>query len=223
MALVLRSELASRIDHTLLRPEASREEVRALCAEGRAWGCASVCVNPVRVLDAHGLLSETGTVVCSVIGFPFGATTTREKALEASQAIDDGASELDMVINLGAVKDQRWDVVAADVQVLRTVAFDQVLKVIIESAALSGDELTRACVVCADSGADFVKTSTGFHSSGGASLAAVKRMSQVVGQRCAIKASGGIRTYEDACVYLSAGASRLGVSSTRAILDGAPR
>jgi deoxyribose-phosphate aldolase len=211
-----RSDLAACIDHTLLKPETTRAEALAAAIEAAGWGCASVCVSPV-----HLPLGDVGVAVCTVVGFPSGAHTPEAKAAEAALAIGAGAAEIDMVVHLGAVAAGDWSAVTADIAVVRSVVpRPLLLKVIIESAALTPDAIDRCCAAAEEAGADFVKTSTGFHPAGGATIEAVARIAANVRGRLGVKASGGIRTCDDALAMLDAGATRLGVSSTRAILDG---
>jgi deoxyribose-phosphate aldolase len=214
-----RVTLARMIDHTLLKPESTPDDVRALCAEAIELGVFSVCVSPSlaavarRTLDSHVALA----VVC---GFPSGAHLSEAKAAEAAASAAQGVDEIDMVVNLGQVRTGDWAAVEADIGAVRAAAPNVLLKVIIESAALRDTEIVRACQVSEAAGADFVKTSTGFHPSGGASPAAVRLMAHTVGGRLGVKASGGIRTSADALAMVAAGATRLGCSATRAILDG---
>jgi deoxyribose-phosphate aldolase len=213
-----RATLAACIDHTLLRPEATADEVAALCAEAVELGVAAVCVSPslLPVPDLAGRVA-----VAAVIGFPSGAHQPTVKAHEAEVAVEAGATELDVVINLGLVKAGAWEQVVDDLAAVRGAAPAPVLlKVILESACLDRDELVTACQAAVEAGADFVKTSTGFHPSGGASVEAVALMASVVGPGIGVKASGGIRDASTALAMLDAGATRLGCSATRAILDG---
>lgn len=220
-------ELARYVDHTLLKPESTRADVAALVAEADELGVYSVCISPsqlpFKIPIPHTLK------VATVCGFPSGAVRSKIKAAEAAQAVANGADEVDMVINLGAAKSGEWGRVAAGIERVR-MALDSatpeghpvvILKVIIESAALTDSEIISACLASRESGADFVKTSTGFHSTGGASIHAVELMAKTVGGDLGVKASGGIRTWDDAIHMLDAGATRLGLSATRAILAGA--
>lgn len=209
-----REELAQMIDHTLLKPEATGEDVEALVAQGVDLGVYSVCVNPSMLpIDAEGLH------VAAVCGFPSGAHTAQVKAAEAKQAVADGADEIDMVINLGWAKDGDWDSVRCEIAEVRAaVPSPVVLKVIIESALLTDEEIVFACQAARAAGADFVKTSTGFHPAGGASVHAVRLMKDTVGDELQVKASGGIRTLEAALAMIEAGATRLGLSGSAAIL-----
>ena len=209
-----RTELAQMVDHTLLKPEATAADVAALIAQGQALGVYSVCVSPSQLpVDAEGLH------VAVVCGFPSGAHTSAVKAAEAAQAVSDGAEEIDMVINLGLVKQADWDGVQADIAAVRQAApKPAVLKVIIESAALTDEEIVLACQAARSAGADFVKTSTGFHPSGGASVHAVRLMKDTVGDDLQIKASGGIHTLAQVEALVEAGATRLGMSGTAKVL-----
>jgi len=214
-----RPTLAAMIDHTLLRPEATADEVVALCEEATDLGVAAVCVSPSQLPITSGL--GVGIDVTTVIGFPSGAHQPAVKAHEAEVAIDAGATELDMVVNLGLVKAGAWASVGDDIAAVRASAQGAVLlKVIIESAALTDDEIIETCRVAEASGADYVKTSTGFHPSGGASPAAVRLMAVTVGGQLGVKASGGIRDAATALQMVEAGATRLGCSASRQILDG---
>lgn len=211
-----RAALAALIDHTILRPEATRHEVLAVAGEAAALGCASVCVAPV-----HLPLGAPGVPVCTVIGFPSGAHSTAAKAAEAELAAGAGADELDVVVHLGAVKAGAWAAVTADLAAVRAVVPPPlVVKAILESAALTEVELVQGCRCAEEAGCDFVKTSTGFSPAGGATVEAVRTMHATVGGRLGIKASGGIRTTRDALAMIEAGATRIGASATRAILDG---
>jgi deoxyribose-phosphate aldolase len=213
-----RAELAALIDHTLLRPGATRAQIEALCREARQHGFASVCVHPTRVALARACLG--GQVpVCTVIGFPLGANVPAVKASEAVLAIKDGADELDVVIALGAVKDGDWDAVSGDLATVVAVAEGRLVKVILETALLTGEEIDQACALAVRAGARFVKTSTGF-GPGGATPDAVARMRRAVGPAIGVKASGGIADAAAARAMLAAGASRIGASASVAILDG---
>lgn len=214
------TELAGMIDHTLLTPEATHNDVAKLVADAKKYGTWSVCVSPSML----PLNLDMGDVHLAVVcGFPSGKHTSAVKAAEAREAIAAGAEEVDMVINLGLVKEGRWEDVTADIAAVKQAVPDpKILKVIIESAVLTDDEIVRACQAAEKAGAGFVKTSTGFHPRGGASVEAVKVMADTVGGRLGVKASGGIRDYQTACAMVEAGATRLGVSSTAKILAGAP-
>jgi deoxyribose-phosphate aldolase len=218
-----RGEVAALVDHTLLKPEATDADVRALVGEAAELGVYAVCVSPSMVAVAKSSAS-TGLHIAAVAGFPSGKHLSAIKAAEAAQAVTAGADEIDMVIDVGAAVSGDFDAVRADIVAVRSAVPDVVLKVIVESAALlslaDADALVSTCRVAADAGADFVKTSTGFHPAGGASAHAVEVMAAAVGPRVGVKASGGIRSADDAVVMLAAGATRLGLSGTRAVLDG---
>ena len=214
---ITRSALAAMVDHTLLKTDATHEQVAALVAEARELGAFSVCVSPSML----PVTAELGEVkVATVCGFPSGNHSAEAKAFEAAESSRLGADEVDMVINIGLLKEGRADAVEAEIAAVRA-ATTGLLKVIIESAALTDDEIVAACRAAEAAGADFVKTSTGFHPAGGASVHAVELMSATVGQRLGVKASGGIRDYATANAMVEAGATRLGLSGTRAVLDGA--
>ncbi|MDT0166761.1 deoxyribose-phosphate aldolase [Actinotalea sp. AC32] len=214
-APLTREGVARMVDHTLLKPEATRADVEALVAEAQALGVYSICVSPSMLpVDAGDVL------VATVCGFPSGKHHSDVKAAEAARAVADGAHEVDMVIDLGAAKAGDFDAVRADVAAVRAaVPAPTVLKVIIESAALTDDEIVGCCRASEEAGADFVKTSTGFHPAGGASAHAVRLMAETVGGRLGVKASGGIRTGEAAREMIAAGATRLGLSGTASVLD----
>lgn len=211
-----RAAVAAMIDHTLLKPEATAADVEALLAEARELGVLAVCLSP-SMLPVDG----AGLVVATVCGFPSGKHVSAVKATEAAAAVAAGAQEVDMVIDVGAARAGEWAAVQADVEAVRG-AVPGVLKVIIESAALDDDAVVQACRAAEAAGADFVKTSTGFHPSGGASEHAVRLMAQTVGGRLGVKASGGIRTAEQALAMVAAGATRLGLSASRAVLADLP-
>ena len=214
--MTTRSDVAQMIDHTLLKPESTDQDVRALIAQAQELGTYSVCVSPSMLpIDA-----PEGLHVACVCGFPSGAHKAEVKAAEAAQAVRDGADEIDMVVNLALVKQADWDGVRADIAAVRAACPDSVLKVIIESAVLTDEEIVETCKQAEAAGADFVKTSTGFHPSGGASVHAVELMRQTVGDRLGVKAAGGIRDAQSALALIEAGASRLGLSSSAAVLDG---
>ena len=214
--------LASLIDHTLLKPDATRDQIAQLCNEARQYGFASVCINPVNVKLGAQLLKGSGVPVCTVVGFPLGATGTDVKVFEAQKAIQDGATEVDMVINIGALKSEDYELVKRDVgSVARAChASNAILKVIIEAALLTDEEKEIACQLAMAAGADFVKTSTGF-GPGGATIEDVALMRRVVGPALGVKAAGGIRTYADAQKMIEAGASRIGASASVKILEEA--
>lgn len=217
-----RAQLAAFVDHTLLKPEATDADVAALVAEAAELGVYAVCVSPPMVPVA--VRAGAGVRVASVAGFPSGKHVPAVKAHEAALAVASGACEIDMVIDVGAALSGDLDAVRSDVHAVRGAIGGAVLKVIVESAALLAlaDEptLAQVCRAAEDAGADFVKTSTGFHPAGGASVRAVALMAETVGGRLGVKASGGIRSAEDALAMLDAGATRLGLSGTRAVLDG---
>jgi len=210
-------ELARLIDHTLLRPDATRADIDRLCAEAREFGFATVCVNPVRVAQCATALEGSGVGVCSVIGFPFGASLPTIKAAEAAQAIADGAREIDMVVLLGALKDGDTDAVRGDIAAVRAATRGFTLKVIIETAMLDDHLKALACEIAVGAGADFVKTSTGW-GGGGATLHDVALMRRTVGSAAGVKASGGIRDRATAEAMVAAGATRLGVSASLVIV-----
>ena len=199
------------IDHTLLAPQATKGEIKKLCEEAMQYHFASVCVNPCFVAYCAELLKGSSVNVCTVIGFPLGANTTTIKALEAQQALADGADEIDMVINVGALKDKDYDYVENEIKALKLLAGKKVLKVIIETCLLTDEEKVKACELAKDAGADFVKTSTGF-SKGGATVHDVELMRKTVGDEMGVKASGGVRTKEEMEAMVKAGANRIGTS-----------
>jgi deoxyribose-phosphate aldolase len=211
-------EIAKLIDHTLLRPDAREQDVRTLCAEAREFGFHSVCVNPHFVEKARALLRGSGVRVTSVVGFPLGMTLTAVKAYEALNAALLGAEELDMVINLGALKSGRWDVVERDISDVVAVTRGLIHKVIIEACYLDEEEKKRAAGAALEAGADFVKTSTGF-GPGGARVEDVRLIRAVVGDKAGVKASGGIRTLAQAREMVAAGATRIGTSRGRDIME----
>ena len=213
------SELAARIDHTLLKPEATQVGVAALCDEANIFQVAAVCVSPSMLPLNAGLL-QGSVKVCTVVGFPSGAVDSRIKAAEASLAFAAGATEIDMVVNLGLIKLGDWEGLEAEITAVAMAVPFAMLKVILETGALTETEIVEACRVAESAGADYVKTSTGFHPSGGATLEAVRLMAQTVGGSLGIKASGGIRDTATALAMIEAGATRLGTSSTAAIIAG---
>ena len=214
-----RKQLAQMIDHTLLKPEATVADVIALCAEAAELGTYSVCVSPTFVATAVANVSN-GVKVATVCGFPSGKHESSVKAAEAKLAVQQGADEVDMVIDLGRAIMGDWDYIQSDVAAVRVATAGKVLKVILETAALTNDQIEQACLRCKAAGADFVKTATGFHPAGGADVRAIKVMHDTVGGALGIKASGGIKTAEFAQELIAAGATRLGLSGSRAILDG---
>lgn len=206
-------EVARYIDHTLLKPDATRDEILKVCEEGVRYGFASVCINPIWVREAACALRGSGVKVCTVIGFPLGSNAPDTKAYEARRAIFDGASELDMVINVGALKSGDHELVSRDIRGVVEVAHEAgyICKVIIETALLGDDEKVSACLIAKEANADFVKTSTGF-SSGGATAADVALMRRAVGGQMGVKASGGVRDLKQAQEMIRAGATRIGAS-----------
>ncbi|NGX09906.1 deoxyribose-phosphate aldolase [Mycobacteroides franklinii] len=213
------------MDHTLLKPEATPQDVQALIAEAVDLGVLAVCVSP-SMLPLDVPEDANGLIVAAVVGFPSGKHLSSIKAHEAALAAAAGATEIDMVIDVGAAVAGDFAAVQADIEAVRRAAPTATLKVIIESAALleraGADAVRAACRASEAAGADFVKTSTGFHPSGGATVEAVRIMAETVGDRLQVKASGGIRTAQDAAAMIEAGATRLGLSSSRAVLDGFP-
>lgn len=206
--------IGSMIDHTLLKPEATSEMIETLCKEAKEYGFFSVCVNPYYVKQVKEELKGSEVKIATVIGFPLGNTTKEVKAFESSEAIKNGADELDMVINIAALKNRDYDVVEEDIKAVVDAANGSALvKVIIETCLLNDDEKKKACEIAKSAGADFVKTSTGF-STGGATEEDVKLMRETVGEDLGVKASGGIRDYETAKKIVNAGASRIGASSS---------
>lgn len=206
-------DIRKLIDHTLLKPDASEEAIKRICDEAKEHGFKSVCVNPSRVGFVAEQLEGSDVLPCCVIGFPLGATLPEVKAFEAAAAIEEGAKELDMVINIGAAKDGNWELVKKDIEAVVTAANGEAaVKVIIETCLLTDEEKVLACQCAMEAGADFVKTSTGF-STGGATEQDVALMRKVVGENLGVKASGGVRTPEDAEKFIKAGASRLGTSN----------
>jgi deoxyribose-phosphate aldolase len=213
------ADVARFIDHTVLRPDARAAEVARYCSEAITHGFRSVCVNPWFVPLVSGELAGSGVTTCSVIGFPFGATSTSVKVAETAFAIGAGAREIDMVITIGALKDGQIDHVRDDIAAVKRACGDALLKVIIEACLLTEAEKVAACRLSREAGADFVKTSTGF-SSGGATVEDVALMRRTVGEGMGVKASGGIRTFEDAVAMIKAGATRIGASASIAIVTG---
>lgn len=206
-------ELNRFIDHTLLKPDATRSQIKKLCDEAKEYHFASVCVNTAHIEYAASLLEGTDTAPCCVVGFPLGAMVSSAKAFEAREAIRLGAKEIDMVINVGAVKDGDYDLVSQDIKaVVNETRGVALLKVIIETCLLTDEEKVKLCLIAQNLGADFVKTSTGF-STGGATIADVMLMRKTVGAEMGVKASGGIRSMDDAIAMIEAGATRLGTSA----------
>lgn len=216
------TKIASFIDHTLLKPEATQKQITQLCEEAREYGFAAVCVNPTNVKLAAQLLKDSPVAVCTVVGFPLGATLAEVKAYEAQQAIHHGATEIDMVINIGALKSEDYELVERDIAAVTRPCHDNgaICKVIIEAALLTEEEKVTACQLAKKVGADFVKTSTGF-GLGGATVEDVALMRRVVGPSIGIKAAGGIRTLETLKKMIEAGATRIGTSSGVEIMEEA--
>ncbi|MGE0491818.1 MAG: deoxyribose-phosphate aldolase [Vulcanimicrobiota bacterium] len=213
------ADIAARIDHTLLKADATRQEVLELCDEARTHRFASVCINPAFVATAADALRGTGVKVCTVVGFPLGATTTLTKVTETRDALANGADEIDMVINIGALKNNQDDLVESDIREVVAAAGGRITKTIFETAILSDDEVVRACLLAKRAGADFVKTSTGF-GPGGATVHHVALMRQTVGRSMGVKASGGVRDLETARQMIEAGATRIGASASVKIVRG---
>lgn len=213
-------ELAKKMDHTILKATATPSQVKKICREAMEIGAASVCINPCNIDQVKALLAGSDTKVCTVIGFPLGANTTAVKAFETQDAIQRGAQEVDMVINIGALLEGDTDTVYNDIKGVVDAACGTLVKVIIETCYLSDEQKRTACELSAKAGADFVKTSTGF-GTGGATVQDVKLMRSVVGEKLQVKASGGIRTYSDAISMVNASADRLGVSASITILEEA--
>lgn len=215
-------DLARYIDHTLLKPEATKEQVTLLCEEARKFNFASVCINPSYVPLSAKLLRDSSVKVCTVIGFPLGATSTPSKSFEAEQALREGAREIDMVINVGFLKSGDFEYVEHDIFSVATSCrrYNALLKVILETALLTDHEKIKACILAKRAGADFVKTSTGF-SKGGATAGDIALMRKVVGSAMGVKASGGVRTREEALEMVASGADRIGASASVKIVGGA--
>jgi deoxyribose-phosphate aldolase len=213
-----KATLAKTIDHTLLKAVGTAAQVRILCTEARTFGFASVCVNPVWVPLCAQELAGSEVLVCTVIGFPLGANSPEIKAAEARLAVSQGADEVDMVLNLGAAKAGDWKAVEDDIRGVVKAAGNGLVKVILETCYLADDEKVKACEAAARAGARFVKTSTGF-GTGGATVEDIRLMRKTVGDQLRVKASGGVRTYQDALAMLEAGADRIGASSGIAIVN----
>lgn len=214
------AELAAYIDHTLLKPEASQADVKKICDEAKEHHFASVCVNPSYTKFVAEQLAGSGVTPCCVVGFPFGTHTPEAKAAETAQAVAEGAGEVDMVLNVGAVKSGDWALVERDIAAVVNAAGDKAgVKVILETCLLTDEEKVHACEISKKAGAAFVKTSTGY-STGGATVHDVALMRKTVGPDMGVKASGGVRTYEDAAAMIEAGANRLGASAGVKIIAG---
>ena len=212
-------EIASYIDHTLLKPEATKDQIIKLCLEAKKYNFASACINPHWVSMVSRELENSKVGTCTVIGFPLGVSTSAVKALSAKDAVANGADELDMVINMGALKSGDWFSVEADIKIVVEAANEKLVKVILETCLLTDDEIKMACEKAINAGAGYVKTSTGF-SHGGATVEAVRLMRKTVGIAPGVKASGGIRSTEDAMIMIEAGASRIGTSAGVEIVNG---
>ena len=219
MSRYTKQEILARVDHTLLKPEATWPQVRALCDEALQYHTASVCINTCYVRQAADYLA--GRVpVCCVVGFPLGAMDTASKCFEARTAVENGADEVDMVINIGRLKNREYDAVRQDIAAVKQAIGDKVLKVIIETCLLTEEEKIRMCDIVPEAGADFIKTSTGF-STAGATFADIELFARHVAGRCKIKAAGGISTVEDMETFLDLGADRLGTSrAVRLLAEG---
>lgn len=212
-------DLAKYIDHTILKADATKEEILRVCKEAKEYGFKSVCVNSYWVPLVFDELKGSDVLTCCVVGFPLGATTTVSKSFETSDAVKNGAQEIDMVINIGALKDNEDNVVLEDIKAVVNASENALVKVIIETCYLTKEEKIRACKLSIEAGADFVKTSTGF-GIGGALKEDIKLMRETVGSKPGVKASGGVRTREDALKMIDAGATRIGASSGIKILEG---
>lgn len=212
-------KLNKYIDHTLLKPESTQEQIDTIISEALEFDFASVCVNPTWVKHVANGLKGSDVKTCTVIGFPLGANTPELKAFETKDAIANGADEIDMVINIGALKSGQYHLVSEDISTVVEASGDKLVKVIIETCLLTDDEKVKACQLAVESGADFVKTSTGF-STGGATVDDITLMRQTVGDQVGVKASGGARSFEDAHAFIKAGASRIGTSAGVAIMKG---
>ena len=215
------TDLARMIDHTLLKQDATRDEITKLCGEAKKYSFASVCINPSYVPTCAKLLLDTPVKVCTVIGFPLGANSTPTKAFEAEHALRDGAREIDMVINVGMLKSGEYEYVENDIFAVVTTGrrYGALTKVIIETSLLTDEEKIKACMLAKSAGADFVKTSTGF-SKGGATVGDIALMRKVVGSAMGVKASGGVRTREEALALVASGADRIGASASVKIVGG---
>lgn len=221
MCLLLKKtpmEIASYIDHTLLKATATQADIISLCEEAKQFFFASVCIQPYWVPLAQQQLCQTNVKVCTVIGFPLGANTTAIKIAETKQAIADGANEIDMVVNIGAIKSQQWHIVKAEIEQIVTAASPNIVKVILETSYLSTEEKIQIAEIAIQAGAHFIKTSTGF-GGGGATIEDIMMMKKIAGTK-GVKASGGIKTTTDAMAMINAGATRIGTSNGVAIMNG---
>lgn len=211
-------QLASMIDHTLLKANATREEILQICEEAKEYRTASVCVNSYWASTVHEALKGSGVMTCCVVGFPLGAMSTEAKAFETKEAVKDGAEEIDMVINIGLARVGEWDALQEDIAAVVKAAGNAAVKVIIEACLLTDEEKVKACVAAQNAGAAFVKTSTGFSSSG-ATVEDIKLMRETVGPNMGVKAAGGIRSRETALAMIRAGANRVGASATQKLIE----
>jgi len=215
-----REEIAKFIDHTLLKPEATYNDIKKLCEEAKKYHFYAVCINSSFVKMAKELLKDTDIKVATVVGFPLGADSINAKVYETKDAILNGADEIDMVINIGVLKSKDYAYIYNEIRSVKSVAKEKVLKVIIEAPVLTYEEKIIACSISKAAGADFVKTSTGFSKQGGATVEDVKLMKSIVGDDVGVKAAGGIRTFEKAVEMINAGANRIGASSSVRIMEG---
>lgn len=211
--------IVSMIDHTILKPDTTKDQVKKICDEAKEYGCMSVCVNTYYTKFVSEQLEGSDVKVCSVVGFPLGAMDTESKAFETKQAVKLGADEIDMVINVGALKDKDYDYVLNDIKAVVEASGSKLVKVILENCLLTKEEIVKACELSKEAKADFVKTSTGF-STGGATVEDIRLMRKTVGPKMGVKASGGVRTLEDAKAVVEAGANRIGASATVSIAKG---
>ena len=212
--------ITQMIDHTILKADATEEEVKVLCEEAAKYQFATVCINPCYIPQAVHILKGTQVGITTVVGFPLGNMTATAKAYETREAVELGATEIDMVINIGAMKDQKHDYIRHEIEAVvkaaKEASEETIVKVILETCLLTRDEIVKACELAVEAGADFVKTSTGF-STGGATVEDIALMREMVGPDIGVKASGGVRTYEDAKAMIAAGANRIGASASTAI------
>lgn len=207
------------IDHTVLKADTPKETVKRIFDEAIEYDFASVCINPCHVKYAADYLKDSDVKVCTVVGFPLGATTSGTKAFETSEAVNNGADEIDMVMNIGALKDKNYDYVCDDIKAVVQAAGGKTVKVILETCLLTQEEIVKACQLCQQAGADFVKTSTGF-STRGATIEDVEIMKATVGDTMKVKAAGGVRTYDDMVKIVAAGADRIGTSAGCSLVQG---
>jgi len=217
--IIMIKNIAKYIDHTILKPDATTEQVKKICIEAKEYGFASVCVNPTHVQLVASELQGSDVKTCVVVGFPLGANASQTKAYEAKNVVSLGAQEVDMVINVGAAKEGNWDLVQSDIKSVVAAAAGTLVKVIIETCLLTDEEKVKACEAAVVAGADFVKTSTGF-STGGATTEDIALMRKTVGPDIGVKASGGVRDYATAEAMINAGATRIGASAGIAIVEG---